>query len=346
MTNETFVKRFQDILAAFPQQTVLGLGDLMLDQYRRATTTALSPEAPTLDLINPGLTETPGGAANVAWNISNLGGKVFLAGVVGEDREAESLKKILAKENGVDFTAVADPTRPTTLKLRFYHEQAQILRISQESRDSLSPEIAQKCIGELDQRLKSASVLFVEDYGKGVVREEVVNYLSRLRKENSGLTIIFDPKVGNEKYYQPGMCTLLKPNWKEACHLAKADQASAKPEDVAKKLGEFYQCDVLVTLGPKGSVVFEKSSGKTVMVPTRSHEAFDVAGAGDTVVATLSLALAAGASLVEAAFIANIAAGIVVEKSGTAFATREEILEELKEPETVKNIQIVAEKLI
>jgi D-beta-D-heptose 7-phosphate kinase/D-beta-D-heptose 1-phosphate adenosyltransferase len=316
----------------------------MLDQYRRGKIISINPEAPTLDLLNPDLTETPGGAANAAWNVGHLGGNVKIIGVVGKDREAESLRNILSNQNGVELLAIEDSSRPTTLKLRFYNDQYQILRVSQESRESLAPEIFEQCKKEIMEAVKESKVLFVEDYGKGVIGESIVNFLVELLANSPNLEILLDPKIGNETVYKKGMCTVLKPNWKEACHLAQVDYTKADPEDVARKLSERYATSVAITMGPKGIFVFNRKTGKAILVPTRAHEAFDIAGAGDTAIAAMSMALATGATLIEAAHLANIASGIVVQKSGTAYATSEEINHEMTHDETQAILEKFAEE--
>jgi len=338
------LERLQSLVAAFPNKSVVGLGDLILDQYRRGDIISINPEAPTLDLLNPDLKETPGGAANVAWNIGHMGGNVKITGVVGKDKEAESLRKLLSDQNGVEFLAVEDSSRPTTLKLRFYHVQYQVLRISQESRESIAPEISEQCKKEIAEAIKESRVLFVEDYGKGVVGENIVDFLVELLANNPDLEILFDPKIGNEAVYKKGMCTVLKPNWKEACHLVGVDYTKADPENVVRKLGESFATSVAMTMGPKGMFVFDRKTGKTTLVPTRAHEAFDIAGAGDTAIAVMSLSLAAGGSLIEAAHLANIASGIVIQKFGTAYATSEEISHEMTHDETQEILRKFAEK--
>lgn len=339
-----FSERLQSLVVAFRGKTIVGLGDLMLDQYRRGKNISINPEAPTLDLLNPDLTETPGGAANVAWNIGHLGGSVKIIGIVGKDNEAESLRKLLSGNDGVDLLAIEDSSRPTTLKLRFYHDQYQILRVSQESRESLAPEIFEQCKKEITKATRENKVLFVEDYGKGMVRESMADFLVELLTNNPDLEILLDPKIGNEAVYKKGMCTVLKPNWKEACHLAKVDYTKADPENVARKLSELYATGVAITMGSKGIFVFDKKTNKATLVPTRAHEAFDIAGAGDTAIATMAMTLAVGGSLIEAAHLANIASGIVVQKSGTAYATSEEILREMTHDETQEILRKFAEK--
>lgn len=333
--------RLSDLLHSFPRTTVLGVGDLILDQYRRGQAVGLSPEAPAIDLLNPGLVETPGGAANVAWNIGHLGGRVLMVGVVGQDEEARALQTLLERTPGVTLLPVIDPSRPTTLKLRYYHEKFQILRVNQESREPLEEKVAAACRECILARAKECQALFVEDYGKGLVGPGMVETLLELRRTRPDLPVVLDPKVGNHAVYRPGMCSLLKPNWGEACALAGEHHERARPEVVARILSETYGCEVLITLGPKG--IYFLGAGQALFLPTRERETFDVAGAGDTTLAALSLCLAAGASPVEAALLANLAGGIVVEKSGTAYVTPEEIMAELQHPRTQEILSRVAQ---
>ncbi len=328
------VERCLALVASFPQQTVLGVGDLILDQYRRGKAIGLSPEAPAIELLNPGLVETPGGAANVAWNIGHLGGTVHMVGVVGRDGEGKALRALLERTPGVSFRAVEDPSRSTTLKLRFYHDQYQILRVNQETRDGISAEVAAACRAAITENLSGCGAVFVEDYGKGLLREELVATLMDLRRQTPLLPVMLDPKVGNHDVYQKGMCTHIKPNWSEACALLGEDPDRADRNVIARRLSEAYDADVFITLGGEGMLVYERKGSRVTRVPARRREEFDVTGAGDTTLAVLALALAAGASGVEAAALANLAGGIVVEKSSTAYVTPEELTADLRHPET------------
>lgn len=339
----TFLERTVARVAQFPQATVLGIGDLILDQYRRGKAIGLSPEAPAVELLNPGLVETPGGAANVAWNVGHLGGTVRMVGVVGNDAEARALRSLLEQTPGVAPLFVEDSSRPTTLKLRFYHEQFQLLRVNQEHRGVVDSDIAGKCSTIIRQSVPGCGAVFVEDYGKGLIEPTLVETLLELRRLNPALPIVFDPKVGNHHVYRPQMCTLLKPNWKEACALANQEPETANRELVARTLADSYACDVLITLGDDGVLLYERATAAETHVPTRPREAFDVAGAGDTTLAVTALTLAAGGSLLEAAVLANLAGGVVVEKSGTAYVTPEELLADLKHPETCEMIEQVHE---
>lgn len=340
------LERVVQRLATFSEQRVLGVGDLILDQYRRGKARGLSPEAPAVELLNPGMDERPGGAAVVAWNIAHLGGRVHMVGVLGADAEGRALRRLMEAAPGVSLTAIEDAIRPTTLKLRFYHEQFQVLRVSQESLEPVAADIERRCIEALRARLDGVGAVFVEDYGKKLISRALVEFLAGIRRSRPSLPIILDPKIGNHGVYRPGMCTLVKPNWNEACQLVDADPDRSVREDVAKAISEKYACDAFITLGKDGALLYERAHGRALRVPTRPREAFDVAGAGDTTLAVITLALAAGASLFEAAILANAAGGVVVEKPGTAYATPAEVLAELQHPETRQIFQELESALV
>lgn len=323
------------LLDAFPSARVAGFGDLILDDYRRGRATGLSPEAPAVELLNPGRSEAAGGAANVATNIGALGGQVTMVGVIGRDAEGAHLASLLRARPGIALHMVEDAGRPTTLKLRYYADQFQVLRVSQESREPLAPATADRCRAAIEAALAAgASVLFVEDYGKGAVCPPLVDFLVALRRSRPELPLLLDPKVGNHHHYRAGLCTLLKPNWQEACMLVGEEPDRADRAAVARRLAEAYDCDVLITLGQDGIFLHEQGTGRPFHVPTRAREAFDIAGAGDTTLAALALTFAAGGSLLEAAVIANAAGGVVVEKSGTASVSAAEVRAELRHPAT------------
>lgn len=327
------LERCAELLDAFPQHVVAGVGDVMLDQYRRGVAQGLSPEAPVPDLLNPDLRETPGGAANVAWNIGHLGGQVRMVGVVGKDAAGATLRALLQQSPGVTPVFVEDSARHTTVKRRYYHQQFQLLRVSEESKESLSVSTDAAVRAAVGRAVAGAAALFVEDYGKHVVSPALVSTLLEIRAQHPTLPLVLDPKTGNHDVYQPGMCTVLKPNWKEACQLVGVVRHEAQRDQVVRRLSRQYDCDVLVTLGADGVVVVRRGSEVVFHVPARApRAAFDIAGAGDTVLAVTTLVLAAGGSLIEAALLSNLAAGIVVEKTGTAFVTPAELAAELLHP--------------
>lgn len=333
------------LLAAFPQQTVLGVGDLILDQYRRGQATGLSPEAPAIDLLNPDLAETPGGAAVVAWNVGHVGGRVRMVSVVGNDEAAQRLRRVLEDTPGVSLVAVEDTTRPTTLKIRFYHGPFQILRVSQESKSPLDAAITRACADTIRKHIEGCGAVFIEDYGKQLINAELVEAFLELRRSHPTLPVLLDPKIGNHHVYRPGMCTLIKPNWVEARELVGADSENVDTLQVAQAIATKYETDVLITLGADGAFAFDRARNRGFRIPTRPREAFDIAGAGDTTLAVATLALAAGGSLLEAAVLANLAGGIVVEKSGTAYVTPNELITELQHPKTQEILNVLVKEL-
>ena len=339
---QRFIKRAKEIIASFPNIRTVGFGDVMLDIWWRSNVERPNPECSKgYDLLNPRKSQSAGGAANVAVNIGALGGKCDLVGVVGEDDNGAVLEDLMLKEKNIFFAAVRDVARPTTSKTRFYSEKG-IARISIESLADVDVAIAEKCIEAIKSSEERSAGLWVEDYGKGTIQKETVDYLVELVHSHPKMPVVFDPKIGHGTFYRAGMCSVFKPNWSEACDLLKLDPKTADRTEVVKKLSEKFDCDVLVTLGGDGSIVYERDTGKTTVIPTRSAKDRDVTGAGDTIVGTLTPALATGMSLVEATILANCAAGVVVRKEGTASASPQELISELERNET----QIVIEQLI
>jgi len=339
---QQFFERVKQAVDLFKDIRVAGYGDVMLDKWWHSAVERPNPEDKKgFDLLNPKMTQSAGGAANVAVNVGTLGGSCEFVGVVGKDSEAETLAKILVADTRISFKGILDASRPTTNKTRFYSVKG-IARISIESLDDIASETARSCAKAVNETLIQSSAFWVEDYGKGAIERQMVGELVTVRRNYPGIPIIFDPKTGHGACYVSGMCTLLKPNWAEACDLLGVDSVVADRSDVARRLGDKFDCDVLITLGGAGVIVYEKKAGKIVLIPTRAVEDRDVTGAGDTIVAALSLALAVKMTLIEAAVLANCAAGVVVRKQGTASSTAEELLVELDRPETRQ----IVEKLI
>lgn len=328
-----FLERAKLKIVSFVDVHTLGFGDAMLDIYWRSSVERPNPECDKgYDLLNPKKTQSAGGAANVAVNIGSLRGNCSFVGVVGRDVEASTLVGLLDNQEGVSFDGIVDSGRPTTSKTRFCSKKG-IARISFESLQDINGGVAQQCIQALARVQEQSGALWIGDYGKGVIQPDLITYLVELRLLHPNLPIVFDPKTGHGGCYRSGMCSVLKPNWAEACDMLGLDSKTADRNDVVKKLSKKFDCDVVVTLGGDGSIVHEKQTGKTTLVPTRAEEDRDVTGAGDTIVATLALALATRMTLVEATVLANCAAGVVVRKQGTASVTPEELLVELSKPE-------------
>lgn len=330
---QRFYELAEQKIASFPGIRTVGFGDVMLDRWWKSKIVRPNPESATgFDLLNPTLTQSAGGAGNVAVNIATLGGISCFVGVIGADDEAAALVGLLSRQSRVRFEGIVDKSRQTTSKTRFYSNNG-IPRISFESLDDIDAKIAKRCKEAIFGAVDRTQGFWVEDYGKGVIQKETVASLIELHEKYPEMHIVFDPKTGHGDCYRSGMCTLLKPNWKETCDLLGEKESVINREDAVRRLGEKFECDVLTTLSGAGSIVYEKSSGIVTHIPTRAVKDRDVTGAGDTIVATLTLALSAGMTLVEAAVLANCAAGVVVRKQGTASVSPKELLLELKQPE-------------
>jgi len=313
---------FSELLARFPRARVLVVGDLMLDEFVWGKVSRISPEAPVPVVWVQSESVMPGGAANVANNIRTLGGQVTVAGVVGEDRWGDILLGNLAART-IDTSAVLKTARPTTVKTRVIAHHQQVVRVDRELKEPLPAAAIERLIEIVKERLKETDAIILEDYGKGVITRQLLEAVIPLARSHRKI-ITVDPKQEHFDLYR--RVTALTPNRAEAGEAVgreletDADVRRAG-EDIVRRL----ECDaLLVTLGEDGMWLFERS-GRQTRIPTVAQEVFDVAGAGDTVIGTFTLALASGAPMEQAARIANHAAGIVVGKLGVAVATPAEL---------------------
>ncbi|MDP2910771.1 MAG: PfkB family carbohydrate kinase, partial [Candidatus Omnitrophota bacterium] len=270
----------------------------------------------------------PGGAANVANNVASLGASVYIAGVVGSDERAGILKQGLI-EKGINVDGViADDSRPTTLKTRVVAHHQQVVRIDREKIEGISVEILDKIAAYVKGIIDEMDAIIIEDYGKGVISAKLLKEILRAAKKKKKI-ITVDPKEEHFMYYKG--VTAITPNHHEA---SQAAGIKVKDEKSILKIGKALlrklNCEgVLVTLGENGMQLFEKK-GSVTHIPTVAQEVFDVSGAGDTVISVFTLALALGIEMRDAAYISNIAAGIVVGKVGIAVITQKELIERLK----------------
>ncbi|MBU0759899.1 MAG: D-glycero-beta-D-manno-heptose-7-phosphate kinase [Candidatus Omnitrophica bacterium] len=320
--------RLKKIIPAFTDKKVLIIGDLILDEFLWGDVSRISPEAPVPVVWIRSESFMPGGAANVANNIQSFGGKTYLAGVIGMDERGRTLKELL-KKNGVDVGGiVVDSERPTILKTRVIAHHQQVVRIDKEKMDNLSADLISQIIMYVKAIIIDIDAIIIEDYGKGVITPRLLREVLRLAKKH-GKIVMVDPKEEHFNYYKG--VTGITPNHHEA---SKATGIKVTDDKSLIRIGkEFLKKlkseSVLVTLGENGMRLFEKG-GRITHIPTVAQDVFDVSGAGDTVISTFTLALAAGASMIEAAHISNLAAGIVVGKVGIATVTQEELLNKIK----------------
>jgi rfaE bifunctional protein kinase chain/domain len=323
--------RVNQILDGFPGKTILIVGDIMLDEFIWGKVGRISPEAPVPVIEVLEETYRLGGSANVAANIRALDGAPVPIGVVGSDAASERIEQLL-REARIETQGLVRTNRQTTLKTRIIekaHKQ-QVVRTDRESKKPLSAEINAELAKLFLRYLPKAAAVVVSDYDKAVVSRDL---LSKILPEarSQGVPVYLDPKVHHADYYKP--ITLITPNHREAELLTgtNIDSESAL-EDAGKKLLERFDCDyALITRGEQGMSLFSASSvNRPQHLPTFAREVFDVTGAGDTVIATLSLSRAGGATIEEAAVLANHAAGIVVGKVGTATVGRSELLSDFE----------------
>ena len=307
-------------LPDFARARVLVVGDVMLDRYWFGDVNRISPEAPVPVVLVRRIEERAGGAANVARNIAALGGRVSLLAVIGDDEPGKALEGLLA-DSGVDAVLHRDAELSTTVKLRVVGHQQQLLRIDFERAPSKEA-LAEK-LGEYERLVDEADAVVLSDYGKGGLAH--VSRMIELARAH-GKPVLVDRKGSDYARYRGA--TVLTPNRSEFREVAGRWTDEADLASRARKLRADLDLEALmVTRSEEGMSLFTASEARHE--PTRAREVYDVSGAGDTVIATLSLMVAAGASLASAMRVANHAAGIVVGKLGTAVVHREELLESL-----------------
>jgi len=318
--------RLAALLERFRRVRLLVVGDVVLDEYLWGSVERVSPEAPVPVVNVREETVLLGGAANVARNVVALGGSVALCSVVGEDAAGRRIAA-LVKDLGVDPTGlVVVPGRPTTRKTRVIARSQQVVRFDRETQEPLQAGATRKLLAAVDAALPAADGAILEDYGKGMLTQRMAGAAMR-RLRAAGVPVAVDPKTSLAAYHG---AALLKPNLREAELLSGvAIRDAADLGRAARRLRRKIGGGALVvTGGADGMTIFE-GEGPGVRVPTARREVFDVQGAGDTTIAALALALRAGASLFDAAVIANAAAGVVVGKVGTATASAGEVREAL-----------------
>ena len=315
--------RASEILKTLQDRYVLVLGDVMLDEFVWGDVTRISPEGPVpvVDVRRESL--HLGGAANVLANLIALGSRGSVVGVVGKDGPGERLQTELRELGSQDGCLIVDDTRRSTTKTRIIAHSQLVVRADRESRVAVTSKIEDQIISCLKEALKQADAFVVSDYDKGVVTPRILAEILPVAYEQ--VPVLIDPKVRNFNSYRPA--TLVTPNHLEALRMSDSeDHSDDGSHHAAAVIRQKLGCDaVLITRGDRGMMLLERD-GEPVFVKTAAREVYDVTGAGDTVIATLAGALAAGATMLEAATLANHAAGIVVGKVGTATASAAELL--------------------
>jgi len=324
MSPQLTKSRAEEILHTVRDRRVVVLGDLMLDEFVWGDVTRISPEAPVpvVDIRRESV--HLGGAANVLANLISLGAKGFVVGVTGDDAAGTRLRDAICecnKEQPRDYLLL-DQSRPSTVKTRIIAHNQLVVRADRENRQPVNGKVEQKIIEVLLSALDHADALVISDYDKGVVTPRILSTILPLAYGK--VPVLIDPKIRNFDDYRPA--TLITPNHHEALRMTDLEEdTDAGLCEAARSIRTQLACDaVLITRGDRGMLLLDQSD--PVYVETAAREVYDVTGAGDTVIATLAAALAAGASVLEAAHLANHAAGIVVGKVGTATATATELL--------------------
>ncbi|HTS88767.1 MAG TPA: PfkB family carbohydrate kinase [Gemmatimonadales bacterium] len=314
-------ERLEALLARMQGRRIAVVGDVMLDRYLVGDTGRISPEAPVPVVKIERRRVAPGGAANVAANVAALGGHARLVGVVGRDPPGDLLRRTLADLNTSDEWLVSSNGRPTTQKTRVVARGQQVVRIDEEVDGELDGSTAERLTAMAATAIAEADALILEDYNKGVLSPTVIRRAMEAAHRRR-IPIVVDPKY--ENFFSFSGATVLKPNRRE---LKEAFGASLDLEATdalalaAKRLGA--AC-LLVTLGAEG-MILQEAGGAAHRIPGSAEEVYDVSGAGDTVTAWVAAALAAGATPLEAAMLANLAAGVEVRKAGVATVTPAEV---------------------
>ena len=303
----------------FAETRVFVLGDIIMDEYIWGNVARISPEAPVPVVDVRQETKMLGGAANVVRNMATLGTKPVLCGVVGDDSTGEEIVSTLVHMDLKTAGVVKEEGRPTSIKTRIVAHNQQIVRFDRESRADIRPESIQKLLQFIEKNIDGIDAIVVSDYGKGIISRPLMEGLRELARPSSGggVIITVDPKTGNFEYYQG--VDVITPNHHEAgifCGFEIVDKDSLMKAG-RQMLSELNCRSVLITQGKDGMTLFERG-GMTTHIPTVAKKVFDVTGAGDTVIGTISLGLAAGLDLKSAAILSNFAAGIVVGEFGTS----------------------------
>ena len=322
----------EKLLRRFGDTRILVVGDLMLDRYIFGSVSRISPEAP-VPVVHVGSESSRlGGASNVSLNIASLGGSSIVAGIVGEDEAGSDLLKTLTTAGIETGGVVCVDGIQTTVKTRIIADRQQVARVDYEDGQSVYADKIEALSKMLPDLVKDSTGVIIEDYGKGVVCQEVVDVVLAAAKEY-GKPVGFDPK-DNHKLNMPWL-TFATPNYREACLATGQPELplSDSPADseglrvAGEMLAKQWDTEFLmITLGPNGMYLCPKG-GEPSVQPTLAKEVFDVSGAGDTVIAVAMMAISAGVEYKEAASLANHAAGVVVGKLGTATCSVDELIE-------------------
>lgn len=323
-------KRLNACIDRFPSTRILVVGDIVLDHYIWGKVSRISPEAPVPVVNVTRESLLLGGATNVVQNIHGLGGNVSVCGVIGSDQAGSQVQQLLYSQNIPTDGLIVEEGRPTTIKTRIIAHSQQVVRFDRETKDRIGKDIHRRIFDHVKQHIaRGLDGIVLSDYCKGVVTSELVRDIVKISRKNK-IIVSVDPKVSHFNMYRG--VTILTPNSNEASTGSKIDIVD---EESLLKAGmvllKRLNCAaVLITRGELGMSLFEHGK-KVTHIPTVAREVFDVTGAGDTVIATLTLAMASGASMKDAARISNYAAGIVVGIVGTAVVNPDQLKQRIRQ---------------
>lgn len=323
------------ILDNFSKLKILVVGDVMLDRYLIGDVTRISPEAPVPVVRLKSTSMAAGGAANVAVNVAGLGATAILVGIVGEDDEAKLFPSILGNSRVSSEHLIGVGGRSTTVKTRVIAHSQQVVRVDQEDSDAISVETEEKICDQLRGLIPNVDAVAVSDYAKGMLTDVVLSELISLASANSK-PVLVDPK--GKQYAKYRGATVLTPNRREAAEACNLDDSPTIVDEAGTRLmSELDLNALLITQGEEGMTLFRRSA-EPFHLTAVAREVYDVTGAGDTVIATLTTAIGAGADLAIAAELANVAAGFVVEQVGTSSVTTSDLRAALKAGGTATSI--------
>ncbi len=322
-------KRLNAIFSNFSGKKVLVFGDLMLDRYLWGDVSRISPEAPVPVVEITQEFSRLGGAANVGNNIDSLGGMPYLVGLVGQDNMGKEVLTLLEEKNLPKDGIVVDNSRPTTVKTRVIANGQHVVRTDRESRKPIDLATQKRVEATLQALIPQMDAVIIEDYNKGLIVRDLIQVAIRTAREHN-VPILVDPKFDNFLEYRE--VTVFKPNIREAeAALGRRLSGQEELEEAGRWLLKKLQPKwLLITLGEKGMAVFEDEK-EARYISSRARKVRDVSGAGDTVISTLAMALVSGATFVEAAALANRAAGIVCGEVGIVPIDREKLRQDLEE---------------
>ena len=307
------------------------IGDVMLDRYLLGDVTRISPEAP-VQVFDISTSEYRlGGAANVSYNVKTLGATPFIIGVIGEDADGKFLLDAMSELDIDTGGLITEAGRPTTCKTRVISDSHHLLRIDSESKNDITNDTEDKVMKLLEKDPAGIGIIILQDYNKGVLKKDLIKKIMDFANGNN-IHVLVDPKF--ENFFEFQNAYLFKPNRKELEDaLGKKIKEPGDLDGFAAELMSKLNCEnIILTLGEQGMMIYENSNGelKKEKIPTKARKVADVSGAGDTVISTIAVCLAGGASLKDAAVISNYAAGLVVEEVGIVPVSKDNLIAHIK----------------